>query len=88
MKKAGTNVNPAEPSVNDCPRRGRIASPRNPDVSGALLTSRSRSAFFLNELDHAAVRRSPWPLIMHYGGGFLREERYLTAKFGEPLSWN
>ena len=80
MKTAGTNVNPAKPALTIV-RGGPFRFTRNP-MYLALCLLQIAFGFFLNDwitlLFVVALA-----LIFHYGV-ILREERYLTAKFGEP----
>ena len=80
MKKAGTNVNPAEPALTIV-RGGPYRLTRNP-MYLALCLLQVALGFFLNDWI-TLLFVVPLALIMHYGV-ILREERYLTAKFGEP----
>jgi protein-S-isoprenylcysteine O-methyltransferase Ste14 len=80
MKKAGTNVNPAEPALTIV-RGGPYRFTRNP-MYLALCLLQVALGFFLNDWI-TLLFVVPFALIMHYGV-VLREERYLTAKFGEP----
>ena len=80
MKKAGTNVNPSEPALTIV-RGGPFRFTRNP-MYLALCLLQVALGFFLNDWI-TLVFVVPLVLIMHYGV-VLREERYLTAKFGEP----
>ena len=80
MKKAGTNVNPAEPALTIV-RGGPYRFTRNP-MYLALCLLQVALGFFLNDWI-TLLFVVPLALIMHYGV-VLREERYLTAKFGEP----
>ena len=80
MKAAGTNVHPSEPTlviVSDGPFRFT----RNP-MYLALCLVQIGLGFFLNDWI-TLLFVVPLALIFHYGVIF-REERYLTAKFGEP----
>jgi protein-S-isoprenylcysteine O-methyltransferase Ste14 len=80
MKTAGTNVNPAKPALTIV-HGGPFRFTRNP-MYLALCLLQVALGFFLNDwitllfVVHLA-------LFLHYGV-ILREERYLTAKFGEP----
>jgi len=80
MKAAGTNVHPSEPALVIV-RDGPFRFTRNP-MYLALCLVQVALGFFLNDwitlLFVVALA-----LIFHYGV-VLREERYLTAKFGEP----
>ena len=80
MKAAGTNVHPSEPALVIV-RDGPFRFTRNP-MYLALCLVQIALGCFLNEwitlLFVVALA-----LIFHYGV-VLREERYLTAKFGEP----
>jgi len=80
MKKAGTNVNPAEPALTIV-RGGPYRFTRNP-MYLALCLLQVALGFFLNDWI-TLLFVVPLALIMHYGV-ILREERYLTVKFGEP----
>ena len=80
MKKAGTNVNPAEPALTIV-RGGPYRFTRNP-MYLALCLLQVALGFFLDDWI-ALLFVVPLALIMHYGV-ILREESYLTKKFGEP----
>ena len=80
MKTAGTNVNPAKPALTIV-RGGPFRFTRNP-MYLALCLLQVALGFFLNDWI-TLLFVVPLALIMHYGV-ILREERYLTAKFGEP----
>ena len=80
FKKAGTNVNPSEPTLTIV-RGGPYRFTRNP-MYLALCLLQVALGFFLNDWI-TLLFVVPLALIMHYGV-VLREERYLTAKFGEP----
>ena len=80
MKTAGTNVNPAKPALTIV-RGGPFRFTRNP-MYLALCLLQVALGFFLNDWITLWFV-VPLALIMHYGV-ILREERYLTAKFGEP----
>ncbi len=80
MKTAGTNVNPAKPALAIV-RGGPFRFTRNP-MYLALCLLQVAFGFFLNDWI-TLLFVVPLVLIMHYGV-ILREERYLTAKFGEP----
>jgi protein-S-isoprenylcysteine O-methyltransferase Ste14 len=80
MKKAGTNVNPAEPAVTIV-RGGPYRFTRNP-MYLALCLLQIALGFFLNDWI-TLLFAVPLALILHFGV-VLREERYLTVKFGEP----
>jgi protein-S-isoprenylcysteine O-methyltransferase Ste14 len=80
MKAAGTNVHPSEPALT-LVRGGPFRFTRNP-MYLALCLVQIALGFFLNDwitllfvVPLAAILRN---------GVILREERYLTAKFGEP----
>ena len=80
MKAAGTNVHPSEPALT-LVRGGPFRFTRNP-MYLALCLVQIALGFFLNDwITFLFV--VPFALILHYGV-ILREERYLTAKFGEP----
>ena len=80
FKKAGTNVNPSEPALTIV-RGGPFRFTRNP-MYLALCLLQVALGFFLNDWI-TLLFVVPLALILHYGV-ILREERYLTAKFGEP----
>ena len=80
MKRAGTNVNPAKPALVIV-RGGPFRFTRNPMYLGLCLLQIALG-FFLNDWI-TLLFVVPFALILHYGV-ILREERYLTAKFGEP----
>jgi protein-S-isoprenylcysteine O-methyltransferase Ste14 len=80
MKKAGTNVNPSEPALTIV-RGGPYRFTRNP-MYLALCLLQVALGFFLNDWV-TLLFVVPLALIFHYGV-ILREERYLTTKFGEP----
>ena len=80
MKTAGTNVHPAEPALA-LVRDGPFRFTRNP-MYLALCLVQIALGFFLNDWI-TLLFVVPLALILHYGV-VLREERYLTAKFGEP----
>jgi protein-S-isoprenylcysteine O-methyltransferase Ste14 len=80
MKAAGTNVHPSEPALTIV-RGGPFRFTRNP-MYLALCLVQVALGFFLNDWI-TLLFVVPLALILHYGV-ILREERYLTAKFGEP----
>src|SRR5437868_8855492 len=80
MKAAGTNVHPAKPALVIV-RDGPFRFTRNP-MYLALCLVQIALGFFLNDWI-TLLFVVPLALIFHYGV-VLREERYLTAKFGEP----
>ena len=80
MKAAGTNVHPSEPALA-LVRNGPFRFTRNP-MYLALCLLQIALGFFLNDWI-TLLFVVPLSLIFHYGV-ILREERYLTAKFGEP----
>jgi protein-S-isoprenylcysteine O-methyltransferase Ste14 len=80
MKTAGTNVDPAKPALTIV-RGGPFRFTRNP-MYLALCLLQIALGFFLNDWI-TLLFVIPLALILHYGV-ILREERYLTAKFGEP----
>jgi protein-S-isoprenylcysteine O-methyltransferase Ste14 len=80
MKAAGTNVDPAKPALTIV-RGGPFRFTRNP-MYLALCLLQVALGFFLNDWI-TLLFVVPLFLILHYGV-ILREERYLTAKFGEP----
>src|ERR1700719_1711557 len=80
MKKAGTNVDPAKPALTIV-RGGPFRFTRNP-MYLALCLLQVALGFFLNDW-FSLLFVFPLALLLHYGV-VLREERYLSAKFGEP----
>jgi protein-S-isoprenylcysteine O-methyltransferase Ste14 len=80
MKAAGTNVHPSEPALA-LVRGGPFRFTRNP-MYLALCLLQVALGFFLNDWI-TLLFVVTLALIMHYGV-ILREERYLTAKFGAP----
>ena len=80
MKAAGTNVHPSEPALTIV-RGGPFRFTRNP-MYLALCLLQVALGFFLNDWV-TLLFVVPLVLIFHYGV-VLREEKYLTAKFGEP----
>ena len=80
MKAAGTNVNPSKLTLTIV-RTGPFRFTRNP-MYLALCLLQVALGFFLNDWI-TLLCVVPLALIMHYGV-ILREERYLTDKFGEP----
>jgi protein-S-isoprenylcysteine O-methyltransferase Ste14 len=80
MKQAGTNVDPAKPTLTIV-RGGPFRFTRNP-MYLALCLLQVALGFFLNDW-MIVLFVVPLALILHYGV-ILREERYLTTKFGEP----
>jgi protein-S-isoprenylcysteine O-methyltransferase Ste14 len=80
MRAAGTNVDPAKPALTIV-REGPFRFTRNP-MYLALCLLQVGLGFFLNDWI-TLLFVVPLALIFHYGV-ILREERYLTAKFGEP----
>jgi protein-S-isoprenylcysteine O-methyltransferase Ste14 len=79
MKATGTNVDPAKPALTIV-RGGPFRFTRNP-MYLALCLVQGALGFFLNDWI-TLLFVVPLALILHYGV-ILREERYLTAKFGE-----
>jgi protein-S-isoprenylcysteine O-methyltransferase Ste14 len=80
MRRAGTNVNPAKPALTIV-RGGPYRFTRNP-MYLALCLLQVALGFFLNDW-LSLLFVVPLALTLHYGV-ILREERYLTAKFGQP----
>jgi protein-S-isoprenylcysteine O-methyltransferase Ste14 len=80
MKVAGTNVHPSEPALA-LVRGGPFRFTRNP-MYLALCLLQVALGFFLDDWI-TLLFVLPLAVIFHYGV-ILREERYLTAKFGEP----
>ena len=80
MRKGGTNVNPSKPALSIV-RGGPFRFTRNP-MYLALCLLQLAVGFFLNDWI-TLLFVIPLALILHFGV-VLREERYLTEKFGEP----
>jgi protein-S-isoprenylcysteine O-methyltransferase Ste14 len=80
MKAAGTNVLPSKPALAIV-GNGPFHFTRNP-IYLAFCLVHIALGFFLNDWI-TLLFVVPLALIFHYGV-VLREERYLTAKFGEP----
>ncbi len=80
MKRGGTNVDPYKPALTIV-RGGPFRFTRNP-MYLALCLLQLALGFFLNDWI-TLLFVVPLALILHYGV-VLREEKYLTAKFGEP----
>jgi protein-S-isoprenylcysteine O-methyltransferase Ste14 len=80
MKSAGTNVDPAKPALTIV-RGGPFRFTRNP-MYLALCLVQVALGFFLNDWI-TLLFVIPLALIFHYGV-IVREEKYLTSKFGEP----
>lgn len=80
MHAAGTNVDPAKAALTIV-RDGPFRFTRNP-MYLALCLVQIALGFFLNDWI-TLLFAVPLALIFHYGV-ILREERYLTVKFGEP----
>jgi protein-S-isoprenylcysteine O-methyltransferase Ste14 len=80
MKAAGTNVHPSEPALA-LVSGGPFRFTRNP-MYLALCLVQVALGFFLNDWI-TLLFVVPLVLTFHYGV-VLREERYLSAKFGEP----
>ena len=80
MKAAGTNVDPSKPALAIV-RGGPFRFTRNP-MYLALCLVQVALGFFLNDWI-TLLFVVPLALIFHYGV-VLREEKYLTEKFGEP----
>jgi protein-S-isoprenylcysteine O-methyltransferase Ste14 len=80
MRAAGTSIDPAKPTLSIV-RGGPYRFTRNP-MYLALCLLQIALGFFLNDWI-ALLFVIPLFFILHYGV-VLREERYLTAKFGEP----
>ncbi|PYI49654.1 MAG: isoprenylcysteine carboxylmethyltransferase family protein [Verrucomicrobia bacterium] len=79
MKTAGTNVHPAEPALTIV-RDGPFRFTRNPMYLALCLVQIALGLFLNDWITLLFV--VPLALILHYGV-VLREEKYLTAKFGE-----
>jgi protein-S-isoprenylcysteine O-methyltransferase Ste14 len=80
MKAAGTNVDPAKPALTIV-RGGPFRFTRNP-MYLALCLLQVALGFFLNDWI-TLFFVVPLAVVLHCGV-ILREEKYLTAKFGEP----
>ncbi len=80
MIAAGTNIDPAKPALAVV-RGGPFRFTRNP-MYLALCLLQIALGFFVNDWI-TLLFVIPIFVILHYGV-VLREERYLTAKFGEP----
>ena len=80
MKGAGTNVDPAKPALMIV-RDGPFRFTRNPMYLALCLVQIALDLFLNDWITLLFV--VPLALILYYGV-ILREERYLTAKFGEP----
>src|SRR5215472_8573158 len=80
MKAAGTNVHPSEPALTIV-RDGPFRFTRNPMYLSLCLVQIALGLFLNDWITLLFV--VPLAVILHYGV-VLREERYLTAKFGEP----
>jgi len=80
MKTAGTNVHPAEPALTIV-RDGPFRFTRNPMYLALCLVQIALGLFLNDWITLLFV--VPLALILHYCV-VLREEKYLTAKFGEP----
>jgi protein-S-isoprenylcysteine O-methyltransferase Ste14 len=80
MNAAGTNTHPSKPALTIV-RDGPFRFTRNP-MYLALCFLQIALGFFLNDWI-TLLFVVPLAVIFHYGV-ILREERYLTAKFGEP----
>ncbi|MEM7189577.1 MAG: isoprenylcysteine carboxylmethyltransferase family protein, partial [Pseudomonadota bacterium] len=82
FRQAGTNVEPHKPSlvlVHDGPYRFT----RNPMYAGLILMLLGLSLIF--SVDCGLFMVPVLALVLHFGV-VLREEAYLTAKFGAPYS--
>ncbi|MEY2479211.1 MAG: hypothetical protein QOI04_138 [Verrucomicrobiota bacterium] len=80
FRKAGTNVDPAKPALTIA-RGGPYRFTRNP-MYLALCLLQVALSFFLNDWITLGFV-VPLALLLHFGV-ILREEKYLTAKFGAP----
>jgi protein-S-isoprenylcysteine O-methyltransferase Ste14 len=80
MKAAGTNVHPSEPALTIV-RDGPFRFTRNPMYLSLCLVQIALGLFLNDWITLLFV--VPLAVIFHYGV-VLREERYLSAKFGEP----
>ena len=82
FRRAGTNIEPTKPAlvlVFDGPYRFT----RNPMYSGLILMMAGLSLIF--SIDYALLLTLPFALVLHHGV-VLREEAYLTKKFGQPYT--
>jgi protein-S-isoprenylcysteine O-methyltransferase Ste14 len=80
MKAAGTNVHPSKPALAFV-RGGPFRFTRNPMYLALCLLQIALGVFLNDWITLLFV--VPLVLTLHYGV-VLREERYLTAKFGGP----
>ena len=78
FKKAGTHVEPFKPTLTIV-TKGPYRFTRNPMYLGLILMLAGAGVIF--SLDWALVMAVPLALVLHWGV-VLREEAYLTAKFG------
>ena len=79
MKRSGTNVNPSRPALTIV-RSGPFRFTRNP-MYLALCLLQLGLGFLLNDWS-TLLFVLPLALVLHYGV-ILREEKYLSAKFGD-----
>lgn len=82
FKKAGTHVEPFKPSLV-LVRDGPYRFTRNPMYAGLILMLAGLSLIF--SIDYALFMVPALWLVLHHGV-VLREEAYLTEKFGEPYA--
>ena len=80
FNKAGTNIDPAKPALTIA-RGGPYRFTRNP-MYLALCLLQVALGFFVNDWI-TLLFVVPLALLLHFGV-ILREEKYLTSKFGEP----
>ena len=80
FRQEGTNVNPAQPALT-LVTAGIYQYVRNPMYVGLGLIVAGLGVAFAS--DWTLVLLVPAALVMHFGV-VLREEAYLTRKFGEP----
>jgi protein-S-isoprenylcysteine O-methyltransferase Ste14 len=79
FEHAGTNVEPWKPATA-LATQGVYAKSRNPMYLGTWIMAAGIAVGFAS--DWAILLLLPAGLVLHYGV-VLREERYLTAKFGD-----
>ncbi|MEM1159587.1 MAG: isoprenylcysteine carboxylmethyltransferase family protein, partial [Pseudomonadota bacterium] len=82
FKKAGTHVEPFKPSLV-LVRDGPYRFTRNPMYAGLILMLAGLALIF--SIDYALFMVPALWLVLHHGV-VLREEAYLTEKFGEPYA--
>lgn len=82
FRRAGTNIEPHKPALV-LVRDGPYRFTRNPMYLG--LITLHLSIVLLASLDWGVILLPAFALTLHFGV-VLREEKYLTEKFGEPYS--